>query len=70
MLADYIREYGRNEVLFVVYQFCADYHSGMGSRGYRILSMISRNGIKIVDSSDLRDSLIYSYLVDHYADRV
>lgn len=70
MLSNFIHEYGRYEVLFVVYQFCSDYHSGMRSRGYRILSRISRIGVRIVDSQELRESPIYSYLVDAYADQV
>jgi hypothetical protein len=70
MLVDYIRECGKSEVLFVLYQFCTDYHSGMRSRGYRLLSRISLRGIKIVDSTELRESPIYSYLVKHYADQV
>jgi hypothetical protein len=58
------------ELLFCLYQLCCDYHSGQGSRGYRIMSRISRRGIKIVDSNELRDSECYLYLESRYRDRL
>lgn len=64
------KEHGRTELLFVLYQFCSDYHSGQWSRGYRILSRISKLGIRIVAPTELQQSEIYAYLETNYADKV
>ena len=57
----------RYEFLFCLYQLCCDYHSGQWSRGYRIMSRISRLGIRIVDSDEIRESECYKYLEAKYS---
>lgn len=57
----------RAELLFALYQLCCDYHSGQWSRGYRIMSRISRLGIRIVDVTEIRESECYQYLEDRYS---
>lgn len=38
------------DFIFALYVFCMNYHSGQWSRGYRILSRISKRGISLRDS--------------------
>lgn len=39
------------DFIFALYVFCANYHSGQWSRGYRIMSRISQRGIRLSDSA-------------------
>lgn len=63
-------KFDRYELLFALYQLCCDYHSGQWSKGYRIMSRISRLGVRIVDAQEIRDSECYQYLERKYADRL
>lgn len=58
---------------FVLYTFCHDYHSGQGSRGYRILSRFHAQGNVNITSAcmqECRETDLYDYLVDNYRDTV
>lgn len=59
------------EHYFELAQFCIDYHSGQWSRGYRLLCRLGerRNWTPALEA-ELRESEIYMYLVEHYADKV
>lgn len=60
-------KFERTELIFALYQLCCDYHSGQWSRGYRIMSRISRLGIKVVDSEEIREGECYQYLESKYS---
>jgi len=50
--------------------FLMDYHSGQWSRGYRLLCKLDPRGFSSAMCEELRDTEIYHYLVDNYADSV
>jgi len=55
---------------FALYTFLADYHSGQWSRGYRILSKLGPAHLTDSCIAECRESEIYKYLVNNYADKV
>lgn len=55
--------------------FCSEYHSGSGSRGYRILSRLQRvyspgAGLQRGEFESEEQEAIYEHLVAKYAGRV
>lgn len=50
--------------------FLAHYHSGQGSRGYRLLSKLKPRWLSADFEKHAQRSDIYIYLVEHYANRV
>jgi hypothetical protein len=50
--------------------FLMDYHSGQSSRGYRILSKLKAENFSSSFQDECRESEIYMYLVQHYAEKV
>jgi len=57
----------KKENYFELVVFLMDYHSGQGSRGYRLLSRLDPSGFSESACEQLRDSEVYSYLVDNYS---
>lgn len=58
---------------FVLYTFLHDYHSGQGSRGYRILSRFhARGNVRVTSAcmAECRETELYAYLVDRYGESV
>ena len=66
----------RFDLYGALYVFCRDYHSGQWSRGYRILSRLSRMGYKPGLSlqcnkfETLEQKQIYRYLVKNYKNKI
>jgi hypothetical protein len=58
------------ECYFELYVFCMDYHSGQWSRGYRLLSKLGPARLTDNVINECRDSEMYLYLEQHYADKV
>ena len=58
------------EYYFELAVFCMDYHSGQWSRGYRILSRF--NPMRLTDTciEECRESEMYQYLVNTYAEKM
>ena len=50
--------------------FLMDYHSGQWSRGYRLLSLLRPQGFSSELCEELRNTEMYQYLVENYADSV
>lgn len=50
--------------------FLIDYHSGQWSRGYRLLSKLNPINFTSALCEEMRETEIYSYLVQHYKDKV
>lgn len=50
--------------------FLMDFHSGQGSRGYRLLSKLNPRNFSAAFCEVMRDSAMYQYLVYQYADKV
>jgi hypothetical protein len=50
--------------------FCMDFHSGMNSRGYRLLSKLKPTNFSSALCAELRESEMYQYLVDTYGEKV
>ena len=47
--------------------FCMDWHSGPFSRGYRILSRLTRSNFSEALCAELRESEVYAWLVQNYS---
>jgi len=47
--------------------FCMDYHSGQGSRGYRLLCKLDPRNFREETCASLRETEIYYYLEKNYA---
>jgi hypothetical protein len=60
----------RAELYFALCQLCCDYHSGQWSRGYRLMSRISRFGVRITNADDIRDTELYLQLEAKYANKL
>ena len=58
------------ESYFELYVFCADYHSGQWSRGYRLLSKLGPAQLTDTCIRECRESEVYAHLVSKYADKV
>lgn len=61
------------DLIAAIYLFCADYHSGQWSRGYRILSRIeTRYRPRNLDLLREEETVkcIYDQLVKNYADKM
>jgi hypothetical protein len=60
--------------LATIYQFCADYHSGQWSRGYRLLCIIGKKlrkrGIARPIDQVRCDANLYNRLYLNYADKL
>lgn len=57
----------RKENYFELAVFLMDYHSGQGSRGYRLLSLLDVSNMSSSACEELRDTEVYQYLVSEYA---
>jgi hypothetical protein len=58
------------ENYFELAVFCMHYHSGQGSRGYRILSKLQLNNLSSRAEEEATESECYQYLVSRYAESV
>lgn len=59
------------EHYFELAVFLMDYHSGQGSRGYRLLCRLgARNGFSSQFCQECRETEIYQHLVANYASMV
>lgn len=50
--------------------FLMDYHSGQWSRGYRLLCKLRPRNFSVALCEECRETEIYYYLVQHYAEKV
>lgn len=50
--------------------FLMDYHSGQGSRGYRLLCRLDPHNFSSALCDELRDTEMYDYLVKTYGNAV
>ena len=50
--------------------FLMDYHSGQWSRGYRLLCKLNPENFSSSLCEECRNTEIYQYLVENYANRV
>ena len=55
---------------FTLAVFLMDYHGGQWSRGYRLLCRLSPHNISSAVMAEERESPVYQYLADNYAERV
>ena len=55
---------------FELAQFCMDYHSGQGSRGYRLICRLRPSNFSQQLSAELRESEAYQWLVSNYAEKI
>ena len=60
----------RKENYWELAVFCMDYHSGQWSRGYRLLSLLQPHNFSSQLCEELRNTEIYEYLVENYANTV
>lgn len=74
---DAFRRQRRVDFLLVIARLCADYHSGMNSRGYRILSLafrLLREHYKVTRPLDVRLSAeqreLYRKLAQRYGEKL
>ena len=59
------------EYYFELAQFLMDWHSGQWSRGYRLLCRLNVGGNWSESmANELRDTMAYEWLVEHYKGRV
>jgi hypothetical protein len=58
------------ENYFELAVFLMDYHGGQWSRGYRLLSRLGPSNFSSALCEELRESEVYQYLVQNYADKV
>jgi len=77
MYSDKFREYERFDLYIALWHFCALYHSGQRSRGYRILSRLYTSGLRMgphthegVFTDEPVAEMIFDYLVQEYGDSV
>ena len=77
MYSDKFGEYERFDLYIALWHFCTLYHSGIGSRGYRILGRLYTAGLRIGPMARTGDftgdpvpGMIFNYLVREYADSI
>lgn len=58
------------ENYFELAVFLMHYHSGQGSRGYRLLSKLGLSNLSSAAEQECAESLTYQYLVQRYAQSV